>query len=51
MRLTNSRAELRTGPIAAQSEEAVMIRTMQLVAELANKRPRVGFRSNFEKMD
>jgi hypothetical protein len=27
-----------------------MIRTMQLVAQLANKRPCVGFRSNFEKM-
>ena len=27
-----------------------MIRTMQLVAQLANKRPCDGFRSNFEKM-
>ena len=27
-----------------------MIRTVQLVAQLANERPCVGFRSNFEKM-
>ncbi len=27
-----------------------MIRTMQLVAQLANKRSCVGFRSNFEKI-
>jgi len=27
-----------------------MIRIMQLVAQLANMRPCVGFRSNFEKM-
>ncbi len=29
--------------------EAIMIRT-ELVAQLANERPCVGFRSNFEKM-
>jgi hypothetical protein len=27
-----------------------MIRTMQLVAQLADKRPCVGFRSNFKKI-